>query len=89
MSKLRDVSLTTGAGTPKPISAYGSADRPSKNAAPTMVPRDNGGLSTGVTSGNFNLDGMTALPNNSGPLGTQDVADEVGEAFGHPVTSIL
>jgi len=46
-------------------------------------------LASGASGGNFDLDTMTSLPNNSGPRATQDVADDVGEAFGHPVTSIL
>jgi len=85
MSKLRDVSLTTGAGTPKPISAYGSASRPAKDAAPTQVPRD-GGMADGTTGGNFS---SYSRPNGPGPLGTQPTADAVAEQFGRPATSIL
>ena len=53
MTTLKDVSLSTGAGTPTPLGAYPANPRPAKDAAPTQGPRDNGGLSTGTTAGNF------------------------------------
>jgi len=55
----------------------------------SATPRDGGGMSTGTTSGNFDLAAMTGLPNNAGATGTADVAADVAETFGGPVTSIL
>ena len=48
---LKSVSLGIGAGTPAPMSKYGSAKRPTAPA--DVTPRDNGGLSTGETGGNY------------------------------------
>lgn len=72
MSKLKDVSLATGAGTPAPGSKYGSADRPAKMPPMAPVPRDNNGaLADGTTGGNFSPRVMNAIPTSiGGPRGT-------------------
>jgi len=83
MSKLKNVSLATGAGTPKPISAYQTDHGEAKKsgAGGGTVPRDNGGMSTGGTGGNFSMAAMSGIPNNSSPTGTQSGADAAAAAF--------
>ncbi len=85
MSKLRDSSISIGS-MPGSLADVAHV-RPSPPKYET--PKDNGGMSVGMTSGNFNLDGMTALPNNAGASGTADVADQVAEQFGTLNTSTL
>jgi hypothetical protein len=80
MSKLKDVSMKTGAGTPKPISAYTTDHGAAKanNAGKTEVPRDGGGLADGTTGGNFQIGGpagMTSIGINPGPQDAQPGAD--------------
>jgi hypothetical protein len=71
VSKLKDVSLATGAGTPPPASKYGATPRPDKMASPTVVPRDAGMLADGTTGGNFSPRVMNAIPTSiGGPRGT-------------------
>jgi hypothetical protein len=86
MSKLK--SSSTGIGA-----MPGSLPNvPHARPAPPKIdntPRDSGGMADGKTSGNFSLDGMTALPNNAGASGTADVADQVAEQFGTLNTSTL
>ncbi len=84
MSKLKDTSIGLGA---MPGSLPNVAHvRPSPPKYDT--PKDNGGMSVGVTSGNFNPASLSRPPNNSGG-GTQAVADEVSAEFGAPGTQIL
>ena len=45
------------------------------------TPRDNGGMSTGTTSGNFSLGGMTQVPNNAGATGTESGAEAAHAAM--------
>lgn len=80
MSKLRDTSLKTGAGTPPPASKY-TTDHGRTSKMPTMAdtPRDGGGMSTGETGGNFAMD-MGKIPNNAA-TGTQSGSDAAQTAF--------
>jgi hypothetical protein len=73
MPDLRSTSIAIGAGTPAPLSKYGSAKRPAVPADAT--PRDGGGMSTGETSGNFKPSGMTSIGVNAGATGPQSGAD--------------
>ena len=84
MSKLKDTSIglgTTPASLPK-------ISNPRPTPPKVDAPRDAGGMSTGTTSGNFSMAGMTMLPNNAGPRGTQDVADGAAESFASPKSSM-
>jgi hypothetical protein len=90
MSKLRGVSLQQGgSNNASPLSKYQTDHgRTSKMPPMAPAPRDDGGMSTGVTSGNFSMSGMANIPNNAGPQGTQDVADSVSESFASPKSSM-
>jgi hypothetical protein len=83
MSKLKNVSLATGAGTPKPISAYTTDHGSAKNngAGGGTVPRDGGLMSDGTTGGNFAINSMTARPNNPGQHATEEGAAAANAAF--------
>ena len=85
MSKLKDSSVNIGS-MPESLP---SIPRVRPSTMQTATPRDSGGMSVGVTSGNFNLDGMTSLPNNAGATGTADVAADVAVTFGTLNTSTL
>jgi hypothetical protein len=81
---LNKVSLGIGGTTAKPIGAHttdhGSAKATGAGAG--VTPRDNSGaLSSGETAGGFKFSGMTQLPNNAGPAGTESGAAEAQAAF--------
>jgi hypothetical protein len=80
VSKLKDVSLATGAGTPPPGSKYGSADRPAKMPPLGAVPRANDSLASGETAGNFTMD-MGKVGINASPTGTQSGSEAAQAAF--------
>jgi hypothetical protein len=69
---LKKTTLSLGV-TPKPISAYSTNHGKARatGAGATEVPRDSGGMTTGETGGNFSMAGMTKIPNNAGPTGTE------------------
>ena len=78
---LKDTTLAIG-GTPASMSKYTTTHGPHGiGPAPTIVPRDGGGMSTGTTDGNFDMGSMTKLPNNSTPTGTQDGAECAQSSF--------
>ena len=86
MTKLRDVSMNVG-GTPAPLSKYSTSHGAhGPGVAPTQVPRDSGQMADGSTGGNFSLESMTKLPNNSGAKGTQETADAMSDEFASPGT---
>jgi hypothetical protein len=82
MLSLKDESLTAAGSTTPPLaSKYGATPQPSKMPAVAATPRDNGGLSDGMTGGNFAQTSLTKIPNNSGADASTTGAAEAQTSF--------